>query len=89
MAIIVTSRPQPSSIPHTKDERIYKTEYRTLIDLTDKISFFELSRLPNVIWTDLNQIDCSKGSGVRTLDPDALGLSGDVTDRFVSAELAF
>jgi choloylglycine hydrolase len=68
---------------------IYNTEYRTVLDLTDKISFFELSTLPNVIWTNLNRIDFSRGSGVRMLDPDDLELSGDVTSKFRRGTVAF
>ena len=71
----------PFGAPY-KDMGIYNTEYRTVMDLANRLYFFELSTAPNVIWTDLNQLDFSEGSGVRLLDPDRLDLSGDVTKRF-------
>lgn len=71
----------PFGAPY-KDVGIYNTEYRTVVDITNKRYFFELSTLPNLIWTDLNQIDFSEGSGVRVLDPDSMALSGDVTGKF-------
>jgi choloylglycine hydrolase len=60
---------------------IYNTEYRTAIDLTNRRYFFELTTSPNVVWVDLAALDLSAGRPVRAIDPDDLGLSGDVTDR--------
>ena len=74
----------PFGAPY-KDVGIYNTEYRTVVDITNKRYFFELSTLPNVVWTDLGDLDFSKGSGVRLLDPDDLALSGDVTGKYESA----
>jgi choloylglycine hydrolase len=71
----------PFGAPY-KDVGIYNTEYRTVADLTNKRYFFELSTLPSVIWTDLNDFDLSPGSGVRMLDPDDLALSGNVGERY-------
>ena len=34
---------------------IYNTEYRTVMNLTDKRYYFELTTAPNVIWADLLQ----------------------------------
>lgn len=73
----------PFGAPY-KTMGVYNTEYRTIADLNRKVYFFELSTLPNVIWTDLDKFDLSPGSGVRLLDPNNLELSGDVTNRFVS-----
>ncbi len=78
----------PFGAPY-KEMGVYNTEYRTVMDLTDKLYFFELSTLPNVIWTDLNAIDFSNGSGVRALDPDNLDLSGDVTGKYEAAVAPF
>ncbi|MCO5221448.1 MAG: linear amide C-N hydrolase [Thermomicrobiales bacterium] len=85
---VVRNTSVPFGAPY-KDVGIYNTEYRTVLDLSNKRSFFELSTSPNVLWADLNQIDFTKGSGVRTLDPDNLDLSGNITDRFTPAEVAF
>jgi choloylglycine hydrolase len=64
---------------------IYNTEYRTVTDDTNRRYFFELTTAPNVIWVDLKKVDLRPGAPVRTLHPDNIGLSGDVTARFRNA----
>ncbi len=61
---------------------IYNTEYRTVMNLTDRRYYFELTTSPNVIWMDLMKMNLAPGSPVKTLNPDNVNLSGDVTDRF-------
>ena len=68
---------------------VYNTEYRTVIDITNKRYFFEYSTLPNVVWTDLADLDFSAGSGVQLLNPIDMSLSGNVTDRFVAGVVAY
>lgn len=68
---------------------IYNTEYRTVTDLTDKVYFFELTTSPNVIWVDLNKLDLNPGAPVKTLNPDNIDLSGDVTGKFRKATAPF
>lgn len=67
---------------------IYNTEYRTVMNLTDKRYFFELATAPNVIWADLRKFDLAPGSPVLVLDPDNIALSGDVTGKFERASKA-
>jgi choloylglycine hydrolase len=67
---------------------IYNTEYRTAMNLTNKRYFFELTTSPNVIWADLGKFNLSPGSPVMALDPDDIGLSGDVTGKFRKAAKA-
>jgi choloylglycine hydrolase len=67
---------------------IYNTEYRTAINLTTRRYFFELTTSPNVLWADLTKFDLRPGTAVMTLNPDDLGLSGDVTGRFQKAAQA-
>ena len=67
---------------------IYNTEYRTAMNLTDKRYFFELTTAPNVIWADLGKFNLAPGSPVMALDPDNIGLSGDVTGKFQKAAKA-
>jgi penicillin V acylase-like amidase (Ntn superfamily) len=64
---------------------IYNTEYRTVCDLTNNRYFFELTTSPNVVWVDLGAFDLSPGAPVRTLDPDDITLSGDVSARFAAS----
>jgi len=71
----------PFGAPY-KSFGIYNTEYRTAIDLTNRIYFFELTTSPNLIWADLTKFDLAPGAPVMELDPDNLQLSGDVTAQF-------
>jgi choloylglycine hydrolase len=64
---------------------IYNTEYRTVTDDTARRYFFELTTSPNVIRVDLRQFNLRPGAPVRTLHPDDINLSGDVTARFRKA----
>jgi choloylglycine hydrolase len=43
---------------------IYNTEYRSVMDLTDRRYFFELSTSPNVIWVDLDKFNLAPGAPV-------------------------
>jgi penicillin V acylase-like amidase (Ntn superfamily) len=65
---------------------IYNTEYRTVMDLSKKLYFFELTTRPNVIWVDLTKFDLKAGAPVYTLDPDDEALSGDVSRKFKRAK---
>jgi penicillin V acylase-like amidase (Ntn superfamily) len=68
---------------------IYNTEYRTVMNLTGKRYYFELTTSPNVIWADLTRMDSSTGAPALMLDPDDIALSGDVTSKFKPAKAAF
>jgi penicillin V acylase-like amidase (Ntn superfamily) len=64
---------------------IYNTEYRTVIDLTNKSYFFELTTSPNVIWASLANFSLEPGAPVMILNPDDMSLSGNVAGRFQNA----
>jgi penicillin V acylase-like amidase (Ntn superfamily) len=64
---------------------IYNTEYRTVIDLTNKRYFFELTTSPNVIWASLSKFSLESGAPVMVLHPDDISLSGDIARRFQKA----
>jgi penicillin V acylase-like amidase (Ntn superfamily) len=68
---------------------IYNTEYRTVMNLTDKRYYFELTTSPNVIWADLETMDTSAGAPAMVLNPDDIALSGDVTSKFKPAKASF
>jgi len=68
---------------------IYNTEYRTAINLSARRYYFELTTSPNVLWADLTKFDLSPGAAVMILNPDDLGLSGDVTGRFQTSKAPF
>lgn len=65
---------------------IYNTEYRTVTNLTKLRYFFELTTSPNVIWVDLSKMELAPGTSVKTLNPDDVELSGDVTEKFQKVE---
>ncbi|MDR3617867.1 MAG: linear amide C-N hydrolase [Paludisphaera borealis] len=67
---------------------IYNTEYRTVIDLTNRRYFFELATSPNVIWMDLAKLNFAPDAPVMVLNPDDLGLSGEVSGRLTKAPKA-
>jgi penicillin V acylase-like amidase (Ntn superfamily) len=68
---------------------IYNTEYRTVMNLTDRRYYFELTTSPNVIWADLLNMNLEPGASVMVLNPDDIALSGNVTDRFKAATAPF
>lgn len=77
----------PFGAPY-KDFGIYNTEYRTVIDLTNKRYFFELTISPNVIWIDLRKFDLARGASIMILNPNDISLSGEVAGRFQKAAKA-
>ncbi|MCW5736222.1 MAG: linear amide C-N hydrolase [Enhydrobacter sp.] len=68
---------------------IYNTEYRTAANLTEKRYYFELTTSPNVIWIDLAAMDLAAGQPVRSLNPDDIALSGNVTASFKPSKAPF
>lgn len=71
------------------DFGVYNTEYRTVVDLTDRMYFFELSTSPNVIWIGMEGLDLTEGAEPRCIDPYDDTLIGDVTDRFAPCAAPF
>lgn len=66
---------------------IYNTEYRTVIDLTNRMYFFELTTSPNVIWIDMDRL--ALDNTPIAINPYGESLVGDVTDRFKPHDLPF
>lgn len=78
----------PFGAPY-KDFGIYNTEYRTVMDLTNRRYFFELTNSPNVIWAELSRFNLDPGAPVMTLAPDDIHLAGDVSAKFVETQAPF
>jgi len=78
----------PFGAPYA-DFGVYNTEYRTVIDVTNKMYYFELTISPNVIWVDMSRLKLEPGSLPLVIDPYDDSLVGDVTERFVPQEMAF
>jgi choloylglycine hydrolase len=72
----------PFNAPYKTPGTVYDTEYRTVCNLTDRRFFFELSRSPNVVWVNLDELDFEAGAPSCVLDPDDINLTGNVGDRF-------
>ncbi|MEX1013393.1 MAG: linear amide C-N hydrolase [Waddliaceae bacterium] len=73
----------PLNAPYKTAGTIYDTEYRTVLDLTNRRYFFELTTSPNVIWLELDTFNLSEGAPVLSIDPDNMDLSGDISSQFV------
>jgi len=65
---------------------VYNTEYLTVLNLTNKCYYFQLTDQPNVIWADLSKFDLKKGAPVMVLDPHDSELSGNVSGKFRKAQ---
>jgi choloylglycine hydrolase len=85
---IVRNVSVPFGAPY-RDLGIYDTEYRTVCDLTNRRYFFELTTSPNVIWTELDQLNFSPDAQVIALDPDDIELSGDVSGSYRETRVPF
>jgi choloylglycine hydrolase len=66
---------------------VYNTEYRTVIDLNEKLYFFELSTSPNVIWIDFGALKL--GDQPLAINPYDTSLIGDVTSRMQPQQVLF
>jgi choloylglycine hydrolase len=71
------------------DFGIYNTEYRTVMNLTSRRYYFELTTSPNVVWVDLDRFDLQPGAPVMALNPDNLELSGNVSGQFTQIPAPF
>jgi penicillin V acylase-like amidase (Ntn superfamily) len=67
---------------------VYNTEFRTVMNLTNKRYYFELTNQPNVIWADLSKFAPANGAPVMILDPHDPEMSGNVSGRFQKAQKA-
>lgn len=76
----------PFGAPY-KDFGVYNTEYRTVVDLTEKLYFFELSTSPNVIWIDFDALKLDDQP--LEINPYDTTLVGDVTSRFQAQPVPF
>jgi penicillin V acylase-like amidase (Ntn superfamily) len=76
----------PFGAPY-QDFGVYNTEYRTVIDLSSKWYFFELSTSPNVIWIDFDALKLDDQP--LEINPYDTTLVGDVTSRLQPQPVPF
>jgi penicillin V acylase-like amidase (Ntn superfamily) len=67
----------------------YNTEYRSVMNLTNTTYYFQLTTVPSVCWTALSKLNLSVGAPTLALDPDSLGLTGDVASSYHKATAPF
>lgn len=79
----------PFGAPNNTPGSLYNTEYRSAIDLTNRVYYFELTTTPNVIWVNLANFDLAEGNPVLLLDPDDVTLSGDVSKNFKAGKVIY
>jgi penicillin V acylase-like amidase (Ntn superfamily) len=61
---------------------LYNTEYRTVVDPTDRLYFFELSTSPNVSWVEFDDLKLGDDSQPLEINPYDSRRWADVTARF-------
>ncbi|MFC1548673.1 linear amide C-N hydrolase [Candidatus Omnitrophota bacterium] len=62
---------------------ISMTQWTSIADSTDKIYYFEFTRLPNIVWVELDELNLNAGAPEMELDLLANpSLSGDVSGDF-------
>lgn len=71
----------PFGAPY-QDFGTYNTEYRTALNLSSRLYYFEMTNNPSVVWVDLSVMNLEPGQPVRTLDPGDTSLSGNVIGYF-------
>ncbi|WP_029114463.1 linear amide C-N hydrolase [Mycobacterium sp. URHB0044] len=68
---------------------VYNTEYRTVVDLTHRNYFFELTTSPSTIWGRMAALDLTDRGEPLAVDPYDTSLTGDITDRFAARAVGF
>ena len=68
---------------------VYNTEYRTVVDLTNRLDFFELSTSPNMIWVEVDDLKLGDDSQPLEINPYDSTLVGDMTSRFQPQRVPF
>lgn len=56
----------------------WSTRWASVVDLTNKVFYFNSTTTPNIIWLDLKTLDFSKGQSIFSIDPNNINLTGDV-----------
>ena len=62
-------------------EDSWPTRWVTVLDLSNKVFFFNSTTAPNIIWFDLKKIDFTEAAKTLSIDPTAVNLAGDATNK--------
>jgi penicillin V acylase-like amidase (Ntn superfamily) len=68
---------------------VYNTEYRTVVDLTNRLDFFELSVSPDMIWVEVDDLKLGDDTQPLEINPYDSTLVRDMTSRFQSQRVPF
>ncbi|MEI8250328.1 MAG: linear amide C-N hydrolase [Synechococcus sp. ELA057] len=72
----------PWGTPDPEHPNISPTWWRTIIDQTNRVYYFDSALSPQMVWVNLNQINFAPGSGIRALGIEGHDdLQGNVTNR--------
>ncbi|WP_182347195.1 linear amide C-N hydrolase [Tomitella gaofuii] len=87
MFSVIRNAAQPFRIPDPGKPDASQTIWQTVTDLTNRRYVYESTTRPNIVWTDLDELDFSPGSPQLKLDlvgePAVQGgLAGNVSGRF-------
>lgn len=63
----------------------YPTWWLSATDCTNRIFYFNWTKNPNIIWVEIKNVDFSKESAIRMLNPRNPSLVGDVSQAFEKA----
>ena len=88
MLFIMANVSVPFGAPH--DEfGTYNTEYRSVMNLTGRVYYFQLTMVPSLCWTRMSELHLSKGAPVMALNADSVGLTGDAGGSYQVASSPF
>jgi choloylglycine hydrolase len=65
----------------------YPTWWSSVTDLTNRVYYFQSTRAPNVVWIELDALDLSPGTGVRSLNPRDPELVGSIATGLAATAL--
>ncbi len=57
------------------------TRWRTAIDVTNKIYYFEATNSPNIVWLDIKKVNYEKGSNIMKIKVQPNNNIGDITTK--------
>jgi hypothetical protein len=79
----------PWGEPDPQHPNIAPTYWRTVLDHSRRVYYFESALSPNVVWVNLNEVDFSPGSGIRAValeGAEGFALMGKINTAFKPAD---
>ena len=76
----------PAGSPYADHGGVYPTWWTSGANLAERLFYFWSVESPNLTWVELDKL---VSPDVQALNPRAVGLAGDITDRFEPADLPY